>query len=244
MSRNKRKVISGICLLVLLASAGYLGVYYRGQHKQAQAYQRIAADAKTKDTKPESLVDFEKLQGLNPDIYAWITIPDTVVDYPVLQSGSENQEYYLYTTAEGVYGDAGAIFTQNYNAKDFTDKNTLIYGHDMDDGSMFGALDLFLNEDYMKAHPEIFIYTPEHIFTYQVFAAVTYDDRHILQNFDFNDDAAYQAYLDSLHNAKSLNTYWNPNVQVNVGERMITLSTCNLYADQRFLLGAVLVNEK
>ena len=91
-------------------------------------------------------IDFASLQARNPDVYAWITVPGTQVDYPILQSASDNG-YYLDHTIDGEEKPEGSIFTENYNSKDFEDPNTVIYGHNMKNGSMFRTL-----HDYMTEH--------------------------------------------------------------------------------------------
>lgn len=188
-------------------------------------------------------VDFSALQEKNPDIYAWILIPGTGVDYPILQSGTD-QGYYLNHTAEGAEGYPGSIYTENLNKKDFTDKNTVIYGHNMKDGSMFGSLKKYVDSDYMQEHSEIIIYTPEHKLTYRIYAGVTYDDRHILSSFDFTDTQQYQAYLDSVDAVRNMASFRNSEVEVTTGDRIITLSTCNSNQTQRFLVEAVLISEE
>lgn len=75
-------------------------------------------------------VKFEELQAVNPDVYAWITVPGTDIDYPILQHASDNS-YYLMHNIDGSYGYPGCIYTENMNSKDFTDNNTVIYGHNI-----------------------------------------------------------------------------------------------------------------
>ena len=82
---------------------------------------------------------FAALQQINPDAFAWIRIPGTAIDYPVLQREGDNS-YYLDHTAEGIQAAEGAIFTEDYNTKTFEDVNTVIYGHDMKNGTMFQNL--------------------------------------------------------------------------------------------------------
>ena len=199
--------------------------------------------AEKKKQKAEIPVDFAKLQQQNPEIYAWIQIPDTPVDYPILQSASDN-EYYLNHTVEGAEGYPGSIYTENINNQEFTDKNTVLYGHNMDDGTMFGGLHQYVDPAYMGQHPEIYVYTPEHKYTYRVFAAVTYDNRHILQTYDCNDDVQFQEFLDSVMSVQNIASQYSTDITASVDDRIITLSTCNGNSDQRFLVEAVLVNEE
>ena len=188
-------------------------------------------------------IDFSSLKEKNSEVYAWIRIPDTQVDYPILQRASDDL-YYLDHTIDGAEGLPGSIYTQSLNAQDFSDKNTVIYGHNMRDETMFGGLKSYMDESYMKAHSQILIYTPEHILTYQVFAAVTYDNRHILNSFDFESEEGFQEYLDSLKEVRNMSSYIDSDVEVTTEDKIITLSTCNGNSDQRFLVEAVLVNEE
>lgn len=105
-------------------------------------------------------VKFEELQAVNPDIYAWITVPGTVIDYPILQHASDNT-YYLMHNIDGSYGYPGCIYTENMNSKDFTDNNTVIYGHNMKNGSMFAQLHKFEDPDFFNENREVLIYLPD-----------------------------------------------------------------------------------
>lgn len=188
-------------------------------------------------------VNFQELQSMNPDIYAWIEIPGTEVNYPIVQSAND-REYYLDHTIEGAEGLPGSIYTENLNTTTFQDKNTVVYGHNMRDRSMFGGLKYYADSTYMEEHKQIYIYTPEHIYTYEVFGAVTYDDRHLLLSYDFNNTEDYQTFLDSLSQMRNMNTYINKERPVTTEDRILTLSTCTGNEQQRFLVEAVLIDEK
>lgn len=185
-------------------------------------------------------VDFGEWQSRNPDIHGWIRIPGTPIDYPILQSDG-NQEFYLNHNVDREPDGAGAIFTQNFNRLDFRDTHTLIYGHNMADGAKFGSLSQYLDFYFLVGNDIIYIHTPRSVFRYQIVYAITYDDRHILESFDFRDEDDYSDYLDTLRNAPGV---WNPNVYLRTGDRIITLSTCNYNPRQRFLVGAVLIDER
>lgn len=184
---------------------------------------------------PEIPVNFNDLWNINPEIYAWIEIPGTEVNYPIAQSSSDNS-YYLDHTIEGIAGYPGSIYTEAVNSKDFKDFNTVIYGHDMEDGSMFGGLYLFRDENYLKEHETLMIYTPNQRLTYRIFTALTYDDRHIMGSFDFSDILQREEYLASIGNSDS---------EIRSDSRIITLSTCiGGQPNNRLLVEAVLVNEE
>ena len=95
----------------------------------------------------------------------------------------------------------------------------------------------------MEEHGQILIYTPQHQYTYQIFAAVTYDNRHILHSYDGRDRMQLQSFLDSLHQ-EDFSATWNERLQVTGDDRVLTLSTCNGNDEQRFLVEAVLIDEK
>lgn len=254
MKKNKNLFSVGfLCLAVLLMlflnwynNKSGQDVYDRLAETYAIPEEEIPDDTEPVEESTEAVeipIDFAALQQENSDIYAWICIPDTEVDYPILQSSTDNS-YYLNHTVDHQAGFPGSIYTENLNAKDFSDPNTVIYGHQMRNNTMFGGLYQYQDQSYMQEHSKILIYTPDHIRTYQVFAAVTYDNRHIMYSFDFTDKEQYQAYLDSLKAVRNMATCWDESVDVTVEDRIITLSTCNGNDEQRFLVEAVLIDEK
>jgi len=250
---KKQKIVFSVLFLCIL---GLIAVCF-WQNSQKQTAQQPASTENQTQTVKQSAgsgsaesaqkldipIDFQQLQQENSDIYAWIRIPDTTVDYPILQSETDN-DYYLFHTPEGKSGYPGSIYTENYNSKDFQDFNTVIYGHKMRNHTMFADLEYYEDIDYLKQHNMITIYTPDHIRTYQVFAAVTYDNRHIMYSFDFVNKEQRQAYLDSLKAVRNMATCWDDSVNVTTEDKIITLSTCNGNDKQRFLVEAVLIDEK
>ena len=264
MEKKRRSKWFWVFLLIFLAAAAFAVYYYVSQQKKEEVYDKLKENNKTEEPEvkeepkqepvqavpeePEAEpvdipIDFAGLQEMNPEIYAWIRIPGTEVDYPIVQR-PEDDAYYLDHTIEGAEGLPGSIYTESLNKKDFTDKNTVIYGHNMKDNTMFGSLKDYKDSAYMDEHSEVYIYTPEHIFTYKIFAAVTYDSRHIMVAFDFAQDEQYQAYLDSLSQVRNMESYINTDIPVTTADRIITMSTCNGNNDQRFLVEAVLIDEK
>lgn len=255
MKDKGRKVLIIILCLVALGCAAYLAWYYVEANKTNSSYEKARKEAKVPETPdiPENSgeeisipIDFAALQETNPDIYAWIKIEGTNIDYPVLQS-LENDNYYLDHTWEGNSASQGAIFSQAFNSKDFTDFNTVIYGHQMGEGNdtMFHNLGNYLEDGFMEEHPNVVIYTPDSIRTYQVFAAVVYDDRHLMQSFNYVMDDDRQAFIDSLYSARDMRNKYREDVNVTISDRIISLSTCiSAEAEHRLLVEAVLVDEK
>ena len=188
----------------------------------------------------ESPIDWEGMWEINEDVYAWITVPGTVIDYPILQHATDNT-YYLNYNIDGSYGYPGCIYTENMNAKDFTDNNTVIYGHNMKNGSMFAGLHQYEDGNFFMEHPQVLIYTPEKEFEYTIFAAYIYDDRHLMYSFDFANEDVYASYLDTVLNIRDLSANIRDDVTVTKDDNIITLVTCmSNQPDKRLLVQAVL----
>lgn len=197
----------------------------------------------TEDGEPVEIpIDFEALWEINPEAYAWITIPGTEIDYPILQSETDNT-YYLTHSIEGEESPEGAIFTEDYNSKDFEDPNTVIYGHNMRNGSMFQGLHEYMDRAFFDENREVLIYLPDKILHYEIFAAYLYDDRHLLESFDFEDEDVFGAYLNRIFSIRDMNSFIDTDMEVTAEDKIITLSTCySNESNQRYLVQAVLVS--
>lgn len=194
--------------------------------------------------KAELPIDFEGLWEINPEIYAWLEIPGTNINYPVLQHEEDDQSYYLTRDMYGETQQAGSIYTEYYNHKDFQDPNTIIYGHNMKNGSMFHDLRYFAEQEFFDEHKELYIYMPEKILKYEIIACYEYDDRHLLGSFDFSDEEVYANYLEEMMNPRSMYTMVREGVELTTEDRLITLSTCVANKpNNRRLLQAVLTEE-
>ena len=191
---------------------------------------------------PERVIDFAALQSEeNEHVYAWIYIPNTNVDYPILQH-PEDPDYYLRRDIKGDSATAGCIFTQYYNKKDFNDNNTVIYGHNMKNGTMFKTIHYYEDSQFFEENPYIYIYTPTDTRVYQVFAAYEYSDAHLLLNFDMNDDASFGKYLEGLADINGSKDHFNWEIGVTSEDKIITLSTCVANkATNRYLVQAKLI---
>ena len=187
---------------------------------------------------------FDELMEINPDIYAWIYIPNTNVDYPILQTSGDDA-FYLSHNYKKEYEFAGSIYTEKLNKKDFSDPNTLVYGHNMLNGSMFRTLHDFRDPDFFAANPYIYVYLPDRTLKYEIFAAYEYDDRHILYSFDFSDKDVYAEYLAYATNPTESMMYNRREVEVTTDDKIITLSTCLGNIDtSRYLVQGVLISDE
>lgn len=185
-------------------------------------------------------IDFESLWKLNKDVYAWISVPGTVIEYPVLQHATDHS-YYLNYNIDGSHGYPGCIYTENLNSKDFTDNNTILYGHNMKNGTMFAGLHKFEDSSFFEEHEEVLIYTPKALYRYIIFATYVYDDRHLMYSFDFANEDVYATYLENIFQIRDLNAHFREGVTVTGEDKIVTLSTCiKNMPENRLLVQAVL----
>ena len=206
---------------------------------------QIQETSSAEEVLPVNPINFTELQDINEDLYAWIKIPGTVIDYPVAQSSNEDDNYYLHHNYMGDYEFAGTIYSQRHNTKYFVERVTVLYGHNMLDGSMFAGLHDFSDPEFFEENDTMYIYIPGHILTYQIFAAYDYDDRHIMNSFDFYKDDVYEQYIEDCLNPHSVNSIVREGVELDLDSRIVTLSTCHDYnSSLRFLVQGVLVDDQ
>lgn len=255
--KKKKKILLTVSIAIFIAAAicAVIAVNRYLQEKNAGGeYEEIREETGSgipeENTEPEVPekdpveipIDFEKLQERNQDVYAWITIPNTDIDYPVLQSGTDNT-YYLTHTIDRTESPEGAIFTENYNGKDFEDPNTVIYGHNMKNGSMFEDLLNYRDRNFFDENREVLIYTPDAIRHYRIFASYLYDDRHLLKSFDYDNTFIYEQYLNMVLSIRDMNSCIDTETEIGKDDKIITLSTCyGTQTHSRYLVQAVLVS--
>jgi sortase B len=187
----------------------------------------------------ELTVDFSELRRIAPDAYAWLQVPGTPISYPVCQHPSDNK-FYLTHTAEQKEKFEGAVFSEKMNRKDFNDPMTVLYGHNMKNGSMFAALHNFSDRTFFDSHPSILIYTPGKTLKYRIFAAYERDAAHLLKTYNFKNAAVFGKYVHDVRSMKSSQVNINPSVSVDKNDRVVTLSTCTGNDNMRYLVQAVL----
>lgn len=249
----KKKKTLLICLASVLAlSAAALSIAaLRGPADDASSvFDRTAQILKDSRTIIEgsdyvSPVDFEELKAINEDICAWLDIPGEGTSYPVLQAKTDDT-YYLKHSEDGNYSVEGSLFTEyRYNTDDFTDECTVIYGHRLDDGRYFGDLQSFYSvPENLPENNEIVIYLPDRELHYRIFAAVSYDARHILHNYDFSTEREFNEFMESITDIRTMgNVYAEDDMPV-FGDRLLILSTCLKYnRSNRYLVIAKLIGE-
>ncbi len=245
--------IIALCVVAAGACVGYIA-YNQHQMELAAQKQEAAPEPQVQapvvedqaDGRVENPIDFATLQQQNADIYAWLYIPNTSVNLPVLQNASDDN-YYLDHNADGDYSIEGAAFSQSMNAKDFSDPVTLIYGHQTTTDAIFTTLHRFEDADFFEANSEMYIYTPGHILTYQIIAAYQYDDRHILNSFDFSYPSVVEQYFETVLNPTSMLVNVREGATLSPSDKIVQLSTCmDAYNrdNTRYLVTGVLIDDQ
>ncbi len=193
---------------------------------------------------PEKTIDFAALQEQeNEHIYAWITVPGTKIDYPIVQH-PESPEYYLNHNLDGSAGYPGCIYTELYNSKDWDDNHTVIYGHNMKNGTMFAGLHYYEDSQFFEEHPYVYIYTEDKVRVYQIFAAYEFGNAHLLLSFDMDNEESFGQYLEGIYEIQGINNNFNEELEVTTEDKIITLETCIANKpDKRYVVQAVLVAE-
>ena len=165
-------------------------------------------------------MDFSALRQQNPDVLGWILIPGTRVSYPVVQ-GTDNS-YYLDHTWRGGKNSVGAIFMDYRNSGDLSDFNTIIYGHRMNNRSMFGTLSQYKSRSYWQAHPYVYLTDDSGTHRYEIFAAGEVSVDSDVYRLGLRSDSSRQSFLDSCLALSALNTGVTPHTY----DKVLTLSTC------------------
>ncbi len=164
-------------------------------------------------------IDFDSLQATNPDVVGWLELEGTIIDYPLVQ-GTDNS-YYLTHLLDGTYHRFGTLFLDAGNAGDFTDTNTIIYGHHIKAGDMFCILKYYRNQSYYDEHPYFILYTPDATYRIDLFAGCLIDGTKGLP-LTFSDKASYQEYLNTL----TANSTFVSDIEMTTDDQMISLYTC------------------
>lgn len=230
--RKRGGILSTIILIVAVIVFCFSGfqlfrIFY-GYHKGDQEYDQLKELAVTveKDNtqtgEDRYSVDFDELRKVNQDIIAWIRFDEpSIISYPVVQ-GKDNQEY-LDKTISGYPNTYGAIFLNVTNSKDMTDKNSIIYGHRMNSKSMFGKLEEYQDEEFFKAYPYFYIYTPDgQELKYQIFAVGEVKDTSEAYQTVFENDQEFQSFL----TFSKEHCFYDTKVEVPSDAKVVTLSTC------------------
>lgn len=166
-------------------------------------------------------IDLAALRQTNQDVIGWIWIPNSKVNYPLMQG--EDNDYYLKHTWEGRNNAVGSIFLEYQNSPDLTDFNTIVYGHNMNDGSMFAGIRNYSTEGYWMTHPYIYLTTDAGVYRYEVFSSYKADVDGETYGLSFELVKTKARFL--LHALE--NSVIDTGIMPDVTDRILTLSTCS-----------------
>lgn len=254
MGKKLKWIVVALLLVVFLGSGGAVVLkqqeYAKSQKAYAQAaekYTRQAADNRENAGSGGQnrdgdgpltpfTVDFELLQGVNPEVVGWIYCEGTKINYPVTQ-GTDNK-YYLHYNYENKEDNCGAIFADAQTAPGFADSNTVLYGHNMNDGSMFAGLELWRDQSYYDEHPTMWLLTPETDYKVELFsghAVSAYGDIYTIYRGPMPE---FTAYLEE-NKAKS---DFAADVELDPEAHYVVLSTCAYdFEEARYVVHGKLV---
>ena len=248
--KKKSDVLLTIALIVAIAVFCYaaFNLYhiYTEYKKGTDEYNQIEEMAVTErdadsaevagpsaQIKPPIEVDFDKLKSVNEDVVGWIyvdALPD--ISYPIVK-GKDNQTY-LHQTYEKNYNFAGTIFVDYENSGDFSDCNTLVYGHNMKNGSMFGHLKKFREDDKLYKQDKYFwILTPERNYRYEIISAYTTGVNSDTYTLFKGPGEEFEKYLETIKGYSEIQT---DDTDLTIKDKIVTLSTCTGNESTRFVV--------
>ena len=253
---TKKKIVLGACIgltLIVLVMVGALlaSLFQKAEEEQVEEIVEVVEEEpvaeeeeEPEEEEPEELtndLDFAALKSaVTEDVTSWLYVPGTSISYPVLRAGAgKDTDYYLRKDYKGNYFTGGCVYMQQRNSASYTDRDTVIYGHNMNNGTMFHSLHSYEDGSFFKSHPYIYVFTPEKTLIYQVFCAYRDDDKLILAYYDnFASDSTFSSYIKGVMSSTNGKAYQvNNDVNVSTSDRILSLSTCIRYDEYgRFLL--------
>lgn len=237
-----------ICICVCVFTGYKITTYYYEAYQLEKKYDElenmIKDEPEVEDIKITFESKYEELLKKNSDMVAWITIDDTKINYPIMLTPN-NEQYYLRKNFDKKYEFRGTLFF-NGDAN-FDDMNMIIYGHNMDDGTMFGALRKYYKRDYFEDHRYIKLETPEGNRTYEItYVMKTVDNLNHEKYVNYYDFINYTE--DEFYNQLALyekNSIYTTGTLLSYEDKLLTLSTCEYSNDNgRFVIVAKLISEE
>lgn len=177
-------------------------------------------------------VNFSAWQSLNPDVQAWIHNQAVHLDHPILVS--PDNEYYLTRDIDLTYKEMGSVFFDFRNNTNFSHRNTVIYGHNFDNGLMFSNLVWYKTQAFYEQNSSYYLYTPNQVYRVDIAAGMLVSETDITYlNVDFESDIEFRAFLQNINE----NSVINSDIELGVNDRLVTLYTCtNDWQGQRFVV--------
>lgn len=250
-----RKIITTILICILATVAcvsGYkifqiMNEYRAGETTYDDLKKYVSTSATDSEDKPsaqsattpeqpfKSVIDFDELSAINSDVVGWIRLDGCGIDYPIAQC--DDNDYYLEHLFNKEVNSSGCIFLDCRNNSDFSDRNSVIYGHHMKNGSMFSGITKYKDQLFYDENPTFQLYTPQANYEVKIFAGYVADLQDQAWNTEFDDDTDFLEWIDK----RIQKSVFQSNVKPSVKDKTITLSTCSYEFDNaRFVVFGVI----
>lgn len=243
--KSKRVIFNLIVYIILLFILIYSGIkifkWYKDKTNNNEIAEQIKDTVIVKDEnkdKEEYTIDFNKLKEQNNETVAWIKVNNTNIEYPVVKA--DNNNFYLNHSFDKSKNSAGWIFADYRNKFDSTDKNIVIYGHNMRDDSMFGSLKNILNSDWYdnEENTSITLYTENEKNIYKVFSIYKIESEDYYIKTEFGNSNEFEQFEKTIKK-RSIKEF---NIDISKSDNILTLSTCANNNKYRVVLHAKKIN--
>lgn len=247
-------ILMVICLFVIVGCGGYLAYYYYTNAKSEKAISNLADMIEEEEDEANPAMEevdgimiqkkFAKLYKANHDFVGWITIEDTNVDYPVMYTpnDSEEGEYYIHRNFEGEYSAAGLPFIDRNCDIQYPTDNLIIYGHNMNAGTMFHDIIKYEDAEFYEGHKTFSFDTIYGDGIYEVVAMfygqILDENSDAFKYYEFVNAGSEEEFMNFVNNVKAMSVI-DTGVNVEYGDKLVTLSTCAYHVkDGRFAVVA------
>jgi len=233
--------------LVFLVCATLLILKFVPEKNEAKKYKKEVTSKATESVElVDNPIDFDALTADNSDVIAWIQVDGTNVDYPILMGSTDaDNNFYIDHDMYKKEKRAGSLYVQRVNNSDFCDFNTIIYGHNMLNGTMMGTLKKFRNKTFFNKNRYLTVYTKGHILKYEIVSAFVYDDRLLPSAFDFSSEKGRNEFIEVIKNPNTLAKNVLADMDVTADTKLVTLSTCTAVdkPEERYLVVAKQISD-
>jgi len=222
-----KKILRAVLLIVLtgiMLFSGYqVAVILRESAEEKSAHEELVQQYKPQPQAPDPLA---VLRAEYPAVLGWLTVPGTKIDHPFVQA--QDNDHYLRRNLDGEHANGGTVFMECRNSPDFSDFNTVLYGHNMRNDTMFGTLELFEKQDFFNQNRSAEIILPDRKLALEIFACAVVDaDDESVYGIGQAEEAEITEYLTYL---KSKAKFWR-DPQLAADDHIVTLSTCSYAFD-------------
>ena len=245
----KKKIINFIIIISLILS-GIVGGMFIKEFIHYKRIQNKWNEVSNQCIDENLIVDWDALKKINNDVIAWVYIPEIDIAYPVLHSKNNNE--YIRKDIYRNYDEVGSIFLDANNEPNFTDNNSIIYGHSVQYlGGMFTNLNKFNDIELIKKVKQFYILTPDNTYQCKIKAFAKTDSRSVFYNYDFNnvytlDDEPIKIEKEEILEKMEKDSIYFKLKKDDLNKRIVTLSTCavehGLYTNQRYVLLGIITN--